>query len=1574
MDVVLHDFAACVLASLEAWMLTASPAMISLSTLTDTSEFTGVAIPPYSAEDDAGRTKRKYARVQKLMGDYSLLAGSPLDAVDHYNTAVELGRASLDFTIAAAAIEGYVAAKLLHAAVSNDAFLINAASVFRDESAWRSPRNSIGMKSGDGDTTSEGEIERTKRTTSSSTRAPKSPHSRSPSPVESFKPPQTPGEETGGDTISSTTSPTTSSLREDEELNTTTSPSPEHIEDANDTEMMLSTTTTTTTSFSEPLSSQGTEQVFDGHQFWDALRRNTGLEEEIRSLIEEAKGFIRKRGGLPLLVEADLRWARLLAGLHGCNARSEATELANAVQLAAEMLPLPEDRLIALTESANILGTVGAVRKRVLLMWQAVELSKYFGFPDARTLAVARSALEPAIRFDNQEEYSLMDISRGGSGSKGLRVEFAATSSSSSSLLNGSSSRFSGVLRNDDWDLSRPRPLDQETTIPASWGSVRAGCLEATLGLAIYAKRHCDVFDAAAALLRDHSKELSTHRMQSLLDNLVAAASQMAVGEKARPGRGPPPLLHVMGPRAVPDALAPLWIQPLGNDEGNNNNNNHSTTSSDYLAAQSPSSRQNIFLYDPFSAKRQKERNELRKKKGAASMSGLGTGVSGIGGGGIEGLLGEIDSGIQWVSGEPAVVDIEVANPSSVSIKIDKMVLEATFIPLASSKSDTSSDTAAATAGASGTPPPPPPFSFSQTRILPVTATKSIWKGKPVSLNIPAHTKPVRIQLEGTPLVPGILILTGCRLTAFGGVSWSQPWTGKPLNLAKKLAEASNKKRLLGKEVLSVAKSETGAATAADAVATTTQAVVETMIPIMKGPAVTILPSLPRLKLELHSADDDASRSRSGGGVIGRAAGSIPESEKLNKDKVSHNSSSSKPMTLLKLVHGQSVRTQLVIRNTGSVAIDTLRIGFGNNDGKAVDGRLKNNGVIHKPISVDMDTSTLRSLLPLQPGQSISLPVLCRALGSRFTPTAATVRNGGGGEMPSAAEHQHQPCIETIDVEYASLSTQNPDTSSSGTGNGPITSALLEREIPGRRAMLDIEIAVAPSLHVSQIDFAEVYQQQQQEDDDTTTSNQGCTSTRYCERKVIMLADVVNRGSTILKAWLGPISGGTAISTGTGETKKSENHVVVLPPGQRAALSYLLNINKEDDGAPLVAAAVAADTNNLLLNLDSCGTTYISNNNRVRGGRNANNAVILRYEERERQMCASFLAERIGLYFSSSIDTNKSSSGVHGGGDDILQQSSTAAIDDDSTTTTITLVSGSMPLSHGEIYNGITPSVLCMLRPCAISLRFSVAPLDREAGIAPAIENDSTTSIVTPNINNNNNLTDPVPMGSVFSDSGYGSLLVHPSALRASLGQPLKVTIEVESHVDEATEVFCSFMCTPVFTPVVYPIMGAGGATTGAGGRGGAGVVDSSPSLHTGGGSGVDSTLVSQGSLGAIYSPSAAAAASAGVGLGFGGLNGNAATGLPATASSAAASAATWVGIHSRLQISVPAKGKITHVAGVAIVAPGRYRIGTGHASVTYGPEAISTEGDDGSSRGGGTGGDFKNTLVSITPCFVSVE
>jgi hypothetical protein len=88
LEIVMHDFAASVLNVLEEKMLTVSPSTVGLESYVDSAAFlgSGLAAVVFSTEDEASRTKRKYGRVQKAMGDYALLAGSPMDAVDHYIT------------------------------------------------------------------------------------------------------------------------------------------------------------------------------------------------------------------------------------------------------------------------------------------------------------------------------------------------------------------------------------------------------------------------------------------------------------------------------------------------------------------------------------------------------------------------------------------------------------------------------------------------------------------------------------------------------------------------------------------------------------------------------------------------------------------------------------------------------------------------------------------------------------------------------------------------------------------------------------------------------------------------------------------------------------------------------------------------------------------------------------------------------------------------------------------------------------------------------------------------------------------------------------------------------------------------------------------------------------------------------------------------------------------------------------------------------------------------------------------------------------------------------------------------
>lgn len=134
---------------------------------------------------------------------------------------------------------------------------------------------------------------------------------------------------------------------------------------------------------------------FGGGRFWAAMRAGE-VEEDVRTSLAEAKRELRRKGAPPLQVELDLKLARFLVGLGGLGARAEVSELVSAVVEAAAALALPEDRLAAVVEAAQVVGAVGFARKRTLMLWQAVELSKSMERPDGATLDIAKKALEPA--------------------------------------------------------------------------------------------------------------------------------------------------------------------------------------------------------------------------------------------------------------------------------------------------------------------------------------------------------------------------------------------------------------------------------------------------------------------------------------------------------------------------------------------------------------------------------------------------------------------------------------------------------------------------------------------------------------------------------------------------------------------------------------------------------------------------------------------------------------------------------------------------------------------------------------------------------------------------------------------------------------------------------------------------------------------------------------------------------------------------------------------------------------------------------------------------------------------------
>ena len=1278
----------------------------------------------------------------------------------------------------------------------------------------------------------------------------------------------------------------------------------------------------------------------------------------------------------------------------GPAARSEATTLANSIQLAAEMLPLPEDRLIALTEAASILGAVGACRKRVLLMWQAVELSKYFGFPDARTLAVAREALEPATQHA-QQQHPLA-----GSGNSFSSMEWWSTPTNNNNNNTNSTCRKSLATR------------DTDMSIPLSWGPVRAGCLEAVLGLSIYAKRHADVWDAAAALLRDHTKDLSPHRMQSLMDNLVAAASQMVPQEKNRAGAGPPPLLHALAPRSPPLALAPIWIEQDLNAAA--------------ASVQSPSARQGLFLYDPFSARRQKQRGQQRTK-----------------------AKGDDGTTVHWVCGETASIDIEVANPASVSIKIDKMVLEATFRPL--------NETSQAVDDVN-----------LNSTVVP--ATKAVWKAKPVSLNIPAHTKPVRIQLEGTPLAPGTLTLTGCKLTAFGGVTWSQPWLTRPLNLAKTLAELTKKGSIHhyqhDKDSSSTVNgSSNGIDTNSNSTAVPPPPSSSSSSSVHHHPRVTILPPLPRLQISLQPGTNDATALS----IESPPPPPPPPSIKT-----------------MRLLQGHSLQASLLIVNSGTVAVTTLRVGLSHETITTTTTTTTTHTAASKKVAVTVDTSLLEANLPLQPGQSFSLPVEISAAGGG----GGGGRVGGGvhndGSSSSAAALLEDACTEVISVEYAggdSSSSSTTTTTSLPASPLSYAAAVMDglqssaagggggNQIPGRRSTLEVSIAVSPSLYISHIEFSEVYCCHDTVDDEgeevdsmrsaaqsrgrkmmdqmasasttaATTGGGSNSSGSSSTARVLMKAEAVNRGGYGVEAWLGPSSSSSSSSSsslfsapsrptavassdtadedgGGGSRNKSEGGVVFIGPGQRAVLSYFVDANES-----MLASAAGSDN-------DTSSTTTTTTTDGQRGAgvpqshhqhnqHGRPGVVPVRFEEKERQECSAALAHHIALYFqlpppppppqrdTSSTNTTSAIDGGHVSGAVLSSNNNnnTSAADGAAPppplvatppTATITTTSfgpptvpGVVPLIQGEIYNGLGLSTLSMLRPCAVIAQITATPLHSSSLNDDGVDGEGRNNAVVK----------------------YS----HVPMVDCSLGQPLKISIEFYSQLDEDVTLHWSLFCAHIALLSSNTSGGGGGNTTTTAAAhltlGGGGGDFNSPSsmgaaiaaaaaassqqntqqhhhrhytttttpttttttanhhhqqhyhhhqylpLYTGGTTTLHSVEVpgTTSQQHPMYIPTNTST------LSFGGAGGGGGF-LQSPLSTGGGGAAAWSGSHIGVQLTVPARGKVSQVAGVAIVLPGMYRIGLSHVNVGYS--------NSGEKRGGAVL--QKNSLVEVRPCFLDV-
>lgn len=106
LQTMMQDLAASLLMKFENWVLQAESGGTILKTPLDSQT-------NLSSEEVIKAKKRRLGRAQKTIGDYCLLAGSPVDANAHYSTALELARLTGDFFWYAGAMEGSVCALLL---------------------------------------------------------------------------------------------------------------------------------------------------------------------------------------------------------------------------------------------------------------------------------------------------------------------------------------------------------------------------------------------------------------------------------------------------------------------------------------------------------------------------------------------------------------------------------------------------------------------------------------------------------------------------------------------------------------------------------------------------------------------------------------------------------------------------------------------------------------------------------------------------------------------------------------------------------------------------------------------------------------------------------------------------------------------------------------------------------------------------------------------------------------------------------------------------------------------------------------------------------------------------------------------------------------------------------------------------------------------------------------------------------------------------------------------------------------------------------------------------------------------
>ncbi len=144
---------------------------------------------------------------------------------------------------------------------------------------------------------------------------------------------------------------------------------------------------------------------------------------------------------------------------------------------------------------------VGCLRKRVLLLWQAVQLSRNGERPNLHTLQVNAAVwlMSPACTSAQLTKEDFLHRNTPHSIPHSDVPQIARKALEPPDMLE------------EEGDTQGIAPMSRLTSIasPQYWSSVRCGCIEGILATAIYTSQHTDVWEAASMLLREHYRSVA---------------------------------------------------------------------------------------------------------------------------------------------------------------------------------------------------------------------------------------------------------------------------------------------------------------------------------------------------------------------------------------------------------------------------------------------------------------------------------------------------------------------------------------------------------------------------------------------------------------------------------------------------------------------------------------------------------------------------------------------------------------------------------------------------------------------------------------------------------------------------------------------------------------------------------------------------------------------------------------------------------------------------------------------------------------------------------------------------------